>query len=266
MAVQVALAGPYDPPVVETPPSPRPPAAAPVNNPPVARARWTPATGQAPSFVQFDARDSRDADPGDALSYAWDLDGDGQFDDATGETANYTYRRPMRVNAGLRVTDRAGAESVLRMEVAAVPSGTIAGTLSRRCRWRAQYFRGEVPAGRPALARCEAAIRHDWDFGRPIKRVGPEGFAARWKGAYRFPGGPIRFEASADDGLRVWLDGRLVFDRWRQGAYGRYAWVQTVRQGVHDVRVEYAERQGTASVAVQWAPTALAPFAPRKVK
>ena len=236
------------------------------NSPPTARVSWTPATGPVPSFVQFDGRASSDPDPGDELSYAWDLDADGLFDDATGSTANMTYRTTQRIFPQLRVTDRAGAASIYEMEVAVVPKGTVAGTLSRNCRWRAQYFRDGEVRGRPSLARCEIALRHDWDFGRPTKRIRPDGFSARWKGPYRFPGGPTRFEVSGDDALRIWIDGRKVFDRWTLGAYGRYEWVQIVRAGIHDVTVEYAERQGTASVAVAWAPTTTAPYRPRKVK
>ncbi|MEW6536875.1 MAG: PKD domain-containing protein, partial [Candidatus Auribacterota bacterium] len=41
--------------------------------------------------VTFDAGASTDADPGDILTYEWDLDGDGQFDDAIGVTVTRTY-------------------------------------------------------------------------------------------------------------------------------------------------------------------------------
>jgi glucose/arabinose dehydrogenase len=60
------------------------------NQPPVAVADATPRTGSAPLTVQFDGTQSSDPEGG-PLSYAWDLDGDGAFDDSTAATPTYTY-------------------------------------------------------------------------------------------------------------------------------------------------------------------------------
>ena len=51
------------------------------NQPPIAVAAANPTSGAAPLTVAFDGTASNDPD-GDALTYAWDLDGDGAFDDA----------------------------------------------------------------------------------------------------------------------------------------------------------------------------------------
>ena len=63
--------------------------------------------------IQLDASRTTDPDlPNDALSYAWDLDGDGQFDDATGISPTFSAASldgPGAVIVGLRVTDNDGA-------------------------------------------------------------------------------------------------------------------------------------------------------------
>lgn len=79
------------------------------NQPPVARVTAAPTTGSAPLTVTFDGSGSSDPDSGDTLRFAWDLDGDGAFDDSTVVQPTYTYTSAGTVTATLRVTDSAGA-------------------------------------------------------------------------------------------------------------------------------------------------------------
>src|SRR4029078_11424880 len=80
----------------------------PGNQPPTAHIDATPTSGPAPLHVDFDASGSSDPE-GLALTYAWDLDGDGQYNDATGVTTSHTYSNPGSVTVGLRVTDMDGS-------------------------------------------------------------------------------------------------------------------------------------------------------------
>jgi glucose/arabinose dehydrogenase/PKD repeat protein len=78
------------------------------NQPPEAVATATPTTGDAPLTVNFDGSGSSDPDD-QTLSYAWDLDGDGAFDDSAASQATYTYTASGTHTAVLRVTDSHGA-------------------------------------------------------------------------------------------------------------------------------------------------------------
>jgi len=77
------------------------------NRPPVAVATASPTTGAAPLTVTFDGTGSSDPD-GDPLSYAWDLDGDGAYDDSTATRPTWTYTASGSYAAKLRVTDPGG--------------------------------------------------------------------------------------------------------------------------------------------------------------
>jgi glucose/arabinose dehydrogenase len=74
------------------------------NQPPVARAAANPTNGLSPLTVNFDGTISSDPD-GDALSYAWDLDGDGSYDDSTSSQPVYTYPSAGNYRVQLKVSD-----------------------------------------------------------------------------------------------------------------------------------------------------------------
>ena len=63
----------------------------PANQPPAAVATATPTSGTAPLPVNFDGSGS--SDPDGTIAYAWDLDGDGQFDDSTAPSLRSPIRR-----------------------------------------------------------------------------------------------------------------------------------------------------------------------------
>jgi glucose/arabinose dehydrogenase/PKD repeat protein len=108
------------------------------NTPPTAVAAATPTNGTAPLTVSFSGSGSSDPDPGATLTYAWDLDDDGAFDDATGVTASRTYQQPGTYTPELRVTDNAGASDTDAVTITAgnsAPTATISSPASS-LRWK----------------------------------------------------------------------------------------------------------------------------------
>ena len=77
------------------------------NSTPVALASATPTHGVAPLAVSFDGSGSTDAD-NEPLTYAWDLDGDGDFDDSTAQKPDFTYTQAGNYTVQLKVTDPHG--------------------------------------------------------------------------------------------------------------------------------------------------------------
>ncbi len=73
-----------------------------------------------PRTVAFSAGNSIDPESG-TLSYAWDLDGNGDFNDASGSASAAGYStstaQPLLIKVGVRITDPAGASDEARMTV-----------------------------------------------------------------------------------------------------------------------------------------------------
>lgn len=79
-------------------------------------------SGSVPLTVSFDASASTDPDGG-PLSFAWDLDGDGALDDATGPTASWTCLAGGDVTVTVEATDEDGmsATATIVVSVANTP-------------------------------------------------------------------------------------------------------------------------------------------------
>ncbi len=101
------------------------------NQPPTAVASADATSGTAPLAVHFDGAASSDPD-GDTLSYAWDLDGDGAYDDSTAVAPSYTFTEPGVYTVGLRVSDPVGAADTASISISAnntPPTANIAAPL-----------------------------------------------------------------------------------------------------------------------------------------
>jgi glucose/arabinose dehydrogenase len=79
------------------------------NQPPVALATADKTSGGTPLTVKFDGSTSDDPDSSSPLSYAWDLDGDGAYDDSNAAQPTFTYTTAGTYAVKLRVTDAGGA-------------------------------------------------------------------------------------------------------------------------------------------------------------
>lgn len=78
---------------------------------PVARIAAGPTEGPVPLEVSLDASDSEQPGGGN-LTFAWDLDDDGAFDDASGPTASLTLHDEVNRVVSVQVTNEAGATTV----------------------------------------------------------------------------------------------------------------------------------------------------------
>jgi glucose/arabinose dehydrogenase len=92
------------------------------NTPPTAVAAAAPTSGVAPLVVNFDGSGSSDPDS-DPLTFAWDLDGDGQFDDSNAVNPSFTYSTANTYVAALRVDDGNGGVDTDTVTITVTTSG-----------------------------------------------------------------------------------------------------------------------------------------------
>ena len=91
-----------------------------------AAASASPLSGDAPLLVAFDGSATAPALAGDTLTYAWDLDGDGEYDDSSEVSPSHTYTTPGNFTVRLQVTDQRGAADV--SDPIAISAGNTAPT------------------------------------------------------------------------------------------------------------------------------------------
>lgn len=87
------------------------------NQPPQAALSATPTSGAAPLLVQFDASASTDAESGSSLSYLWDFDDDGAFDDGSGVAPSFVFEESGPQLVHVRVTDGGGLTDIASLTI-----------------------------------------------------------------------------------------------------------------------------------------------------
>ena len=117
--------------------------------------------------------------------------------------------------------------------------------------WTGEYFATRDLTQAPALVRTDAAIDFNWGFNAPVEGLSKDQFAVRWTGTFALEGGLYRITTTTDDGVRVYVDDRLVISSWRPMRGTRSATVR-LASGEHTVRMEYFEAFQAARAKLTW--------------
>jgi hypothetical protein len=118
--------------------------------------------------------------------------------------------------------------------------------------WRGEYFNNTNLSGAPALVRQDGAIRFDWGQGSPANVINSDNFSVRWTRNIHFQAGSYRFVTKTDDGVRLFVDNRLIIDKWYVQPRSTHEARISLSEGVHTVRMEYYEAAGEASAELSW--------------
>ena len=132
---------------------------------------------------------------------------------------------------------------------------------------KGEYFRGRVFAGEPVLTRIDARVAFRWDRAAPTDTLVAQGqmpdeqglsgddFSVRWTGQLLPPvSGRYELSVGANDGFRLFLDGRRLLEDWELNArvQSKSAFVDLEAGKTYDLKLEYFEDIRDAEVRLGW--------------
>ena len=119
--------------------------------------------------------------------------------------------------------------------------------------WKGTYFKDKY-FSEFAMERQDLEVNFNWFTGSPFENSNEDRFSVRWEKVEYFKGGPYRFFAIADDGVRVYVDDQLIIDAWVIQPATEYKADLNLSDGPHKLVVEYYEEAEDAQIRVYWEP------------
>lgn len=118
-----------------------------------------------------------------------------------------------------------------------------------------EYFKGMELRGGPVVTRTDSQINFRWEHDAPDPKLPEDFFSARWTGKL----GPVpetgeyTLQVQMDDGVRLWLDGKLVLDKWVQQPVTTYeAKVKLEKGRSYQLRMEFFDYNQGATCVLGW--------------
>jgi len=105
-----------------------------------------------------------------------------------------------------------------------------------------------------AFTRIDPTVDFSWDHDAPDPSMDPDTFSIRWTGLVRPRyGETYTFHVIADDGARLWVNGELVIDEWRDHVESELTGTIALEADVDTaIELEYFDDLRTATVRLLW--------------
>ncbi|MCX6047616.1 MAG: PA14 domain-containing protein, partial [Chloroflexi bacterium] len=118
--------------------------------------------------------------------------------------------------------------------------------------WQATYWNNVTLTGAPVLQQSETDLNYDWGAGSPDARVRSDRFSARWTRTIYLDAGSYRFDATSDDGVRVYVDNVRIINAWFNHGAQTFSATRNLAAGYHQLTVYYYDNTGPALVNLVW--------------
>ena len=107
------------------------------------------------------------------------------------------------------------------------------------------------------LERLDSTVNFDWGSGSPDPIISPDNFTVRWTGLVQpHYSQTYTFYTLTDDGVRLWVNGQLVIDKWvSQAATEWSGTISLAANQKYGILMEYFEGTGNAVAKLSWSST-----------
>ncbi|MEV4341776.1 PA14 domain-containing protein [Streptomyces sp. NPDC049590] len=138
---------------------------------------------------------------------------------------------------------------------AVAPTASAAATCASPA-YQRQFFANTTFKGTPKKTDCDTAVAEKWGTGAPATGLPKDNFGVRWTVTRDFgSGGPFALPVTAQDGIRVYLDGTRKVDLWKNVSTTQKKTADvTIPSGRHTLRVDFVNWTGAADVSFSYTP------------
>lgn len=111
-----------------------------------------------------------------------------------------------------------------------------------------------------SITRVDPTINFNWGDGSPNVAINRDTFSARWSGQIAIPAtATYTFYANTGDGVKLWVNGALVIDNWRDQPTTETTGRISLTGGQnYDIRMEYYDHTGKAAAQLRWSSDTIA--------
>ncbi|MEN8255254.1 MAG: PA14 domain-containing protein [Verrucomicrobiota bacterium] len=119
---------------------------------------------------------------------------------------------------------------------------------------KGEYFNNVDFEGEPAFVRQDTTVDFAWGDSELGQGIGKDNYSVRWSGTLKAPAtGFYKLGAVSDDGIRLYVDGKLVAEDWSiHGFQQTLGNVHLEKGRCYDIVLEYFEARSGAGVSLVW--------------
>ena len=119
---------------------------------------------------------------------------------------------------------------------------------------KVSYFNNMNLEGEPFLVKKDDQINYNWSYDAPITGMPDEHFSVCWEGSIKpDKSGRYYFGVTADDGFRLYFDGKLILDAWDGwGTKTKVVEMNLEKGKLYPFKLEYYDRRNKAQVMLGW--------------